>query len=200
MLAKLTTRLVPELEIDKRLLRLRSMPMPAAAVEETENVTFACDVPKAARLTCGQPLLGGQPCRVLAVSLKKVSTGFEKETMTPVYWPAGMFPNVPRKRVSDCNRMRSTTGEPLSERACCVPPEVTSAIPVMVTLKVTKEGLAGRVSATMVRLTVPVPPQLEMHMVPVLGPLQAASDKAASRRTGRSDRALLRFMWHPMTA
>jgi len=79
-----------------------------------------------------------------------------------------------------------------------VPPDVTSAIPVIVTLKITREGLAGSVSATMVTATVPLPPQLVVQTVPVLGPLQAARVKV-SRRTGRKRIALLRFMWPPTT-
>src|SRR5216684_2108276 len=49
----------------------------------------------------------------------------------------------------------------------------------------------------MVTATVPLPPPPPPT---VLGPLQAARDKAASnRRTGRRESALLRFMWHPTT-
>ena len=154
--AKLTFRLAPE--IDKRLLRLRAMPRPVTLLEETAKARLACEVPAATMATCGQPVLAGQVWSVLAVSLKKVMIGLEKEMMAPVYWPEGTLANVPRKRVSDCRRMRSTTGEPLRLRACWVPPEVIREIPVMVTLKVRREGWAGRVSATMVRVTVPVPP------------------------------------------
>jgi hypothetical protein len=32
-----------------------------------------------------------------------------------------------------------------------------------------------------------------------LSPLQAVRDKAASKRMGKKERALLRFMWHPTT-
>src|SRR5260370_20139043 len=50
----------------------------------------------------------------------------------------------------------------------------------------------------MVTATVPLPPPPPPPTV--LGPLQAARDKAASnRRTGGRARALLRFMWHPTT-
>jgi hypothetical protein len=113
--------------------------------------------------------------------------------MTPVYWPAGTLANVPRKKVSDCRRMRSTTGEPLSVKACCLPPEVIRAIPVTVTLKVKREGLAGSVSATMVKLTEPVPPpQLTVQTVPDLGPAQEEKVKEASE--SRKSRALLQFI------
>ena len=70
-----------------------------------------------------------------------------------------------------------------------------SVMAPVVTLKERIDGFGGSVSATRVRLTVavPVPPQLTMQGP--LGPLQAARDKAASnRRTGRNERALLRFM------
>jgi hypothetical protein len=126
-------------------------------------------------------------------------TGFENETITPVYWPAGIFAKVPRKRESDCKRMRSTTGKLLSVRACCVPAELTRAIPVMVTLNVKREGLAGRVSATMVRLTVPVPEVQVVQTVPGFGPLQELTEMATSKRMGRNKRVLMRFMWHPTT-
>jgi len=47
-------------------------------------------------------------------------------------------------------------------------------------------------TAASVKLTVASPPpQLVVQTVPVLGPLQAARDKAAGKRTGRNERALL---------
>jgi len=95
--------------------------------------------------------------------------------------------------------MRVDDGRTTSERECCVPPDGPARFRNL-TLKVTKEGLARRVSATMVRLTVPMKPPIWKCNVTV-GPLKADSDKAAvDNGTGRSDRALLRFMWHPMTA
>src|SRR6266852_4502497 len=69
-------------------------------------------------------------------------------------------------------------------------------MPRMLTLKERMEGFGGRVSATRVKFTVAVPvPQLVVQRF--LGPLQAARDKTVSRRTGRSERVLLRFMWPP---
>jgi hypothetical protein len=64
------------------------------------------------------------------------------------------------------------------------------------TLKEKIDGFAGRVSATSVKLTVAVPPpQLTVQTVPVIGPLQAAKESVASKRT--RSRALLRFIRHP---
>jgi len=75
-----------------------------------------------------------------------------------------------------------------------VPVVGVSVMATTVTLKERIDGFGGSVSATRVRLTVavPVPPQLTVQGP--LGPLQAARDKTVSRRTGRSERGLLRFM------
>jgi hypothetical protein len=62
----------------------------------------------------------------------------------------------------------------------------------MLTLNERIEGFAGRVSATSVKLTVALPPQLTVHLTVPLGPLQEDKEKAASRRAGR--RILLRFI------
>src|SRR5258708_35078228 len=65
----------------------------------------------------------------------------------------------------------------------------------MLTLKERIDGLAGRVSATRVRLTVAVPPPQVVQGF--LGPLQAVRDKAASKRIRKNGRVLMRFMWPP---
>ena len=67
-------------------------------------------------------------------------------------------------------------------------------MPRMLTLKERIDGFAGRVSATRVRLTVAVPvPQLLVQRF--FEPLQAARDNAVSKRKGKSERVLMRFMW-----
>jgi hypothetical protein len=49
-----------------------------------------------------------------------------------------------------------------------------------------------------VALTVALPPTVQLTVqLPFGKPLQAAREKAASKRIGRMGRALLRFMWHP---
>src|SRR6266480_576862 len=110
-----------------------------------------------------------------------------------------MFAKAPRRTVSVWRRIRSTVSAGFRLTVVAVPEAGVNVTDAIVTWKVSSAGLAGSVSATMVTATVPVLPQLEMQMVPVLGPLQAASDKAASRRTGRKKIALLRFMWPPTT-
>jgi len=67
----------------------------------------------------------------------------------------------------------------------------------MVTLNERMEGFAGGVSATRVKLTVALPP---LPVPPVVGRwLQEEAKRAASKRTRRNERALLRFMRHPTT-
>lgn len=81
----------------------------------------------------------------------------------------------------------------------------TRAVPVAgvsvtlktVTLKESREGFGGGVSATRVRLTVAVPPTLQLTLHMFCGPLQEARDKVARKRVGRTERDLLRFIWPP---
>ena len=62
-----------------------------------------------------------------------------------------------------------------------------------------REGLAGRVSATMVTATVPLPPPhtAPTQTTPPFGPLQAEAEKMENKRKEKNERALLRFIWHP---
>ena len=68
-------------------------------------------------------------------------------------------------------------------------------MPTMVTLNERIDGFAGRESATRVKLTVALPPPPQLTVQTVLGPLQAAKEKIASKRT--RNRALFRFIVHP---
>ena len=76
-----------------------------------------------------------------------------------------------------------------------------SVTPLTVTAKERMEVPGGGVNGTAarVKLTVALPLPPPVPPPAVLGPLQAARDKAASKRTGKTERALLRFMWHPTT-
>jgi len=105
---------------------------------------------------------------------------------------------APRKAVPDCSRIRSTTGV-AGVKVTAVPLVGVRAIPTMETLKERIDGFAGRVSATRVKLTVALPPMTQVPVHLFGRPLQAARDKAASKRMGKKERALLRFMWHPAT-
>lgn len=51
-------------------------------------------------------------------------------------------------------------------------------------------------TAARVKLTVALPPPPPVTRL-FCGPLQEARDKATRERTGRNERALLRFIWHP---
>jgi len=65
---------------------------------------------------------------------------------------------VPRNALSDCKRIRSTTGV-AGVRVCAEPEEGVSTTLVIETLKERSEGFAGTVSATTVKLTLaPEPP------------------------------------------
>src|SRR5258708_14574056 len=79
-----------------------------------------------------------------------------------------------------------------------VPPAGVSVIPLMVTANDRIEVPGGGVNgpAARVRLTVAVPvPQLLVQRF--FEPLQAARDNAVSKRRGKSERVLMRFMWPP---
>ena len=105
---------------------------------------------------------------------------------------------VPRKAVSDCSRIRSTTGV-AGVKVTAVPVVGVRVIPATETLKDKIDGFAGSVSATRVKLTVALPPTTHVPVHLLGRPLQADRDKAASKRMGKKERALLRFMWHPTT-
>lgn len=78
--------------------------------------------------------------------------------------------------------------------------EEVTVTPEIRTLKLRSEGCAGRVSATKVKLRLAgLPPQFTVQMTVPFGPLHEGRVKAASKRTGRNKRALIRFMWHPTT-
>ena len=74
--------------------------------------------------------------------------------------------------------------------------EDVTVMPETMTLKLRIEGCVGRVSATKVKLRLPVPPPPPQPTVqtPPLGPLQPAKEKLANQRTERNERALLRFI------
>jgi hypothetical protein len=77
-----------------------------------------------------------------------------------------------------------------------------SVIPLIVKAKERREVPGGGANGTAerVKLTVASPVlQLTVQTITVFGPLQAAREKTASKRTGRNERDLLRFMWHPTT-
>ena len=78
-----------------------------------------------------------------------------------------------------------------------VPVVGVRVMPRMLTLKERMEGLAGRVSATSVRLTVasPLITQVPVHLFGT--PLHAAKNKVARRSTTRNGQVLMRFMWPP---
>jgi hypothetical protein len=111
--------------------------------------------------------------------------------------PTGTLSSVPRKAVSLWRRISSITGAGLGVKVKAVPVAGVRVTDKTVTLKESREGLAGGVSETRVRLTVAVPPG--GFVPPLKGPLQAARDKTESRRTGRNERVLPRFMWPPTT-
>jgi hypothetical protein len=75
--------------------------------------------------------------------------------------------------------------------------EEVTVTPMMLAWKLRIVGLAGRVSATIVKLRLAVPPQFTVQMTLPLGPLQEDKEKAANKKTRR--RALLRFIKHPTT-
>src|SRR5256885_1006661 len=80
-------------------------------------------------------------------------------------------------------------------RVLVVPVEDVSVMPEITTLKLRREGLAGSVSATRVKLTVAVPPpQLVMHG-PVRTPLQEASRKIDAKATDSDN--FVKFIEHP---
>src|SRR6266436_331277 len=101
---------------------------------------------------------------------------------------------MPRKAVSDCKRIKSTTGE-AGCKVWAEPLAGVRTIPTIETLKERIDGFAGRVSATRVKLTVASPPPPQLTVQTVLGPLQAAREKEASKRT--TSRTLFRFIRHP---
>ena len=103
---------------------------------------------------------------------------------------------APRKAVSDCSRIRSTTAV-AGVKVWAGPVVGVSTIPRNETLKERIDGFAGSVSATRVKLTVALPLTTQLTVHWFLGPLQAARDKTVSRRMGRNERVLLRFMWPP---
>src|SRR5256885_10256094 len=81
-------------------------------------------------------------------------------------------------------------------RVVVVPVEEVRVIPVTTTLKLSSEGLAGGVSATIVRLTLAVPPpQLLVHG-PLGTPLQEAKKKNEVKAAANG-KNLLKFIKHP---
>src|ERR1700675_4668574 len=106
-----------------------------------------------------------------------------------------MFAKVPRNTVSVWRRIRSTVSAGLRLTVVAVPEAGVKVIDAMVTWKERSEGLAGRVSAPMVRATEPLPaPQLApVQPMGVFGPLQEA-EKTASKRRGRNGRTFLQIM------
>src|SRR3954469_7916681 len=80
-------------------------------------------------------------------------------------------------------------------RVLVVPVEDVSVMPEITTLKLRREGLAGSVSATRVKLTLAVPPpQLVVHG-PVCTPLQEASRKIDAKATDSDN--FVEFIEHP---
>ena len=102
---------------------------------------------------------------------------------------------VPRKAVSDCKRIRSTTSAGLGVKVCAVPVVGVRVMRSIVTLNERIDEFAGRVSATRVKLTVALPPPPQLTVQTVVGPLQADRQKEASKR--KRSRALFRFIRHP---
>ena len=72
-------------------------------------------------------------------------------------------------------------------------------MPRMLTLNERIDGFAGRVSATRVRLTVAVPPPVQLVVQGPLSPLQEETKKTVINSTGKKRRVFLRFMLHPTT-
>src|ERR1700682_2389826 len=148
--------------MDTVVNKLRSMPMPVTAFGETVKGTVATGVLETATLS-GQTVLGGQREMVaVAESFRKVILALpERNRVALTYWAAGMFGKSPRKTVSVCRRIRSTVSAGFRLTVVEVPEDVVNLIDAIVTGKVRSEGLAGRVSATMVTAPepLPVPPQ-----------------------------------------
>src|SRR6266568_956971 len=76
-----------------------------------------------------------------------------------------------------------------------VPAEEVKVIPMMVTWRLRMEGLAGRVSATMVTLTEPLPLPVQLEVQAVLVPLHELRAMAVNRV--RKTSVLGDFIRHP---